>query len=70
MAGRNQAHERLRPARFYVQKQVFQQFKYLAQRVVRQDCVLTKGKSGTWLGVNGDKRAAEQETTTMHRVRG
>ena len=32
--------------------------------------MLTSGKSGAWLGVNGDKRAAEQETTTMHRVRG
>lgn len=65
-AGRNQAHERLRPARFYVQKQVFQQFKYLAHRVVRKDERETSGKSGAWLGVNGDKRAAEQETTTMH----
>lgn len=51
-------------------KQVFQQFKYLAQRVVRQDRVLTKGKSGAWLGVNGDKRAAEQETTTVSRACG
>jgi len=25
---------------------------------------------GTWLGVNSDKRAAEQETTTMHQARG
>ena len=32
--------------------------------------MLTKGKSGTWLGVNGDKRAAEQETTTMHQAVG
>jgi len=46
---------------FCAQKQVFQQFKYLALRVVRKDRVLTKVKSGTWLGVNGDKRAAEQE---------
>ena len=55
---------------FCAQKQVFQQFKYLAQRVVRQDRVLTKGKSGTWLGVNGDKRAAEQETTMVSRACG
>ena len=30
--------------------------------------MLTKGKSGTWLGVNGDKRAAKQETTMMHQA--
>lgn len=66
-AGRNPSRDWLRPTlRLQAQKQVFQCFKYLAQRVVRKDCELTSGKSGTWLGVNGDKRAAEQETTTMH----
>ena len=32
--------------------------------------MLTKGKSGAWPGVNGDKRAAEQITTMMHQAHG
>lgn len=50
---------------FCTQKQVFQQFNYLAHRVVRKDRVLTKGKSGAWPGFNGEKGAAGQATTMM-----